>query len=200
VTHEHSDSYTISYQAASATVSADTGNTGGNSRDVFWREPANLLNAQSCATWTSDSDPFGIGQQGAALRIRTTGGRVRAVTVTKNIWGGAAWVFNLHTWDSKAVPNSVQIGQVDLSATFHRNGVIAPLPWHLCAKAVGNTLSFIAWPSGEPIPTYGDPTHGGSATIPAGWDVAGKAGWYAGHVHPGALMGFSDMTSGLVNG
>ena len=57
----------------------------------------------SCATWSSQTPAqvTGVGvQQGLVLRAATADGVTRAITVTKNIWGGAFDVLNVHLWNT----------------------------------------------------------------------------------------------------
>ncbi len=167
-------------------VSAPTSNTDSNLRMVWWDpDSKEVIDGTSCATWSTQSN---VGdQQGVALRISFNfpDHQVHAVTVTKNIWLGAVWIFNAHVWDG---PQLSTIGGVNLQSVFDPSGDPAmplPLPWNICARTTGNTLSFIAWPSAEPQPAWGDTTHGGSWTLPTGWSYKGYSGSYVGHLRPG---------------
>ena len=54
-------------------------------------------------------------------------------------------------------------------------GVVTPFPWHFCARVIGSKVEFKVWPVAEPLePAWGDPTHGGSAMLPAGWSARGR--------------------------
>ena len=147
-------------------------------------------NEQSCATWSSESS--NINQEGAALRIsEAADGAGRAITVTKNVYFHAGWIFNVHVWDTATTGVGTQIGSFDLSSVFRPGGSQVPLPWNLCARVVGPTVSFIAWPATEQPPAWDDATHGGSVTLPNGWDSVGAAGWYIGHLQPGDSATFT---------
>jgi hypothetical protein len=50
---------------------------------------------------------------------------------------------------------------------------------------VGSTVSFKVWSAAAPEPAYGDPDHGASVTLPAGWSTPGRTGWYIGHLRTG---------------
>ncbi len=76
---------------------------------------------------------------------------------------------------------------------FNRNGQELPLPWDLCAKTVGNRVTFKAWPETEPEPAYGDPTHGATVALPPGWVYPGNNGWYIGHLLPGDTARFAGL-------
>jgi hypothetical protein len=185
------------YQFVSApanTAVASLDNAGGNLRQIFW--PADnpvVPDSESCAVWGAQTGT--LVQQGAALRITQNGSQVRAVTVTKNIWLGATWIFNFHVWDSTQSPPFTQIGQTDLSATLVHAGITTPLPWHFCARVIGDQLEFRVWTAADLEPAWGDPTHGGSATVPAGWLNPGRAGWFVGHLQPGNTAVFTDLAT-----
>ena len=120
----------------------------------------------------------------------------RAVTATKNVYFGATWIINLHVWDSRRTPQQRQIGQFDLRPVLWPDGHPAPLPWRLCARAVGSTLDFKVWRlNAEAEPAWGDTSHGGSATVPAKWVKAGKPGAYVGHIPPGGSTTFAGLTT-----
>jgi hypothetical protein len=150
LTHDRGDTHSV-------TASAPTSNTGSETRIAFWEQSVPpCAAAESCATWTNDS---GIDQEGAVLRLRSVGTGYKAVTVTKNILYGAVYIFNVHVWDTRNSSHPfTQIGQFNLSQTFYPNGTVVPFPWTLCAETVGNTLRFIAWPSNQAQPAWGDRT------------------------------------------
>jgi hypothetical protein len=206
------DSYSLTYHKPSdaVTVTAPATNTSEEGRGVFW--PAGqtpLLDGESCARWNGETpsyptDPGALPvQEGAALRVRTNrDGSRDAITVTKNIWLGAIWIFNEHTWDTNQKPPVfTPIGQVDLQSTFDPSGDVtkpSPLPWDLCAKVVGSTLSFVAWLDNSPRPAYGDRTHGGSVQVPSAYVYPGQVGWYIGHLHPGQTAVFDHRSAQVV--
>jgi hypothetical protein len=193
------DSYKLTYQQPTdaVTVTAPKTNKKEEGRGVFWPAgQAPLLDGESCARWNGENPSYPTkpgalpAQEGAALRIRTNpDGSRDAITVTKNIFLGAIWIFNEHTWDTnQKAPVFTQIGQVDLQPVFDPSGDVtkpSPLPWDLCAQVVGPTLSFVAWLDNTPRPAYGDLTHGGSVQLPTRYVHPGQVGWYIGHLHPG---------------
>jgi hypothetical protein len=171
--------YGIVSTASSASVRATTGD--GNVREIFWpRSAAAAADAESCATWSRESSRQV--QQGAALRIRAVSGGHRAITVTKNVFFGANWIFNFHGFDSSRRTPYTLFGQVNLSHAFAVGNAPRPLPWHLCARTRGSTVEFKVWRAGRPEPAYGTPGAGGSARLPSGWSTPGRAGWYVGHL------------------
>ena len=110
-------------------VAALDTNTSANLRSAFWPADSPLVtDAQTCATWASQS--LSTAQQGAALRVATVDGSTRAVTVTKNIFYGATWLFNVHTWDTSATPAFHPVGGVLLKSELWPDDVESPLPWH----------------------------------------------------------------------
>jgi hypothetical protein len=175
-----------------AVTALDT--SGGNLRDLFWpSDSPTVADSESCAIWSAATDQYL--QQGAALRIVRSGSHIRAVTVTKNIFLGGVWIFNFHVWDSTQSPAFTQFGATDLHALLVHNGVVTPLPWHFCARVIGNTVEFKVWTGAEGEPAWGDPSHGGHATLPAGWTAPGASGWYIGHLHPHDSATFTDLTT-----
>lgn len=187
VTADGTDAY--SFTTTTGTVEAQPldGNTGANLRMVFWPSDGPIVtDQQTCATWSSAVGP--MTQEGAALRVIDG----HAITVTKNVWAGAQWIFNLHVW---AAGVGTMFGQFDLGAVFNRAGTLSPLPWHLCARALRGVFSFKAWPDYEREPSWSDATHGGSALIPTGWETPGRAGWYVGHLPPGGQATYSALTA-----
>jgi hypothetical protein len=133
--------------------SAPSTNTSHNTRIAFRRVADSVANdEQSCATWSSQT--ASLDQEGAALRVTESGSGFRkSITVTKNIWLGGYWIFNVHVWDTSTPQVVTQIASFDLGSVFDANRQLAPLPWSLCARVVGATVSFIAWPSvGAAVP------------------------------------------------
>jgi hypothetical protein len=189
LTRDGSDTYTL---ADSATVSAAASNSGGNTRTVWWDGSQGVLtDEQSCATWVSETNA--IDQQGAALRVTND----RAITVTKNIYLYGTWIFNVYVWDSSG---GTQIASFDLGSVFRPDGTsVVALPWDLCARVTGGTLTFIAWVDGQSRPTWGDTSHGGTATLPGGWVYAGSAGFYTGHLQPSDDAVFSNLAAGPIS-
>lgn len=194
LTPDAGDSYTYSSSTGAMDAAALPSNTSGNLRAVFW--PTHGLatqDEQSCATWAAEST--WQAQQGAALRVKVQyDGAVRAVTVTKNVWFGATWIFNVHVWNSRWQRAFRQIGWFDLESTFREpSGFGAELPWRLCARVRGTKFDFKVWRLSTPAPQWGDTAHGGSVTLPTTAPVAGFAGWYIGHLPAGATASFTRL-------
>ncbi len=57
-------------------------------------------------------------------------------------------------------------------------------------------MTFEVWIDGQPEPAFGDPSNGGSVSLPPGYEGAGYAGWYAGHLGPGGTMAYDHLFAG----
>lgn len=192
LTPDGTDRYTYASSSGHMQVVALDANTSGNLRSAFWPADSPLVaDAQSCATWASQSS--GSIQQGAALRIATANGSTRAITVTKNIVFGATWIFNVHTWDTAATPAFQPAGSISLKSELWPDDVEAPLPWHVCIRTIGTTLDLKAWRADEAEPAWGEASHGGSVTLPENAVYPGATGWYIGHLGAGTQAEFSDL-------
>lgn len=196
ITTEYNDDYGITLadpaDPAGPTISAaPTTNEGGNTRVVFWpAEGPAIADQQSCVAW---EEPDAFTQQGIALRTQSEAGDTRAITITKNTWYLASWIFNVHVMDSSNPDQPyVQILGVSLEDVLVRDGALAPLPWHLCARVVGDEVSFKVWPADEAEPEWMDGVHGAGVTLPDGWDEPGVPGWYVGHLKPGVSTTYFD--------
>lgn len=190
------DNYMFSTSPDHMTVAALGTNTRADLRTVFYpTDVPTQTNAQSCATWTDGT--WAETQQGAALRISTDwAGNTRAITVTKNVFGGFVWVFNIHLWISGPTRTQDLIAQFNLKdGVIAPNGALKPFPWRMCARAIGPTIDFKVWPTTEPEPVWGNPAYGGSATVPDAWVYAGHTGWYAAHLSAGNQANFTDLAS-----
>jgi hypothetical protein len=154
-------------------------------RKVFWPTSESASrDGEVCASWLDQSD--GIVQEGVALHIVDGRTSVRAVTVTKNVIYGVQWVFNVHTWDSTAAQPFTVIGQYDMSRVVTANNQYLPFPWRICARTAGTTLTFKVWvPSRQAEPSWSDPVHAVTTSVPAGYVAPGRTGWYVGHLPAG---------------
>jgi hypothetical protein len=192
LTPDGADTYTITSAAGTVTMVAPPTNTGGNLREVFWPAGApDRADSTACATWTTAAPNPDQVQQGLAFRV----GPVRAVTLTKNVIFGVVWVFNVHEWDLSSTEPFVQVAQFDLvNAVVPVGGVIRPLPWRVCARLIGNTITMKIWFPPETEPAWTDPDRVRSATIPAGWEAPGKTGWYVGHLPPGGSATYTRLS------
>ena len=187
LTPEAGDRYLYDPGRGSMVVRAPGTNGGGNLRQVWWPLDADAsVNQQSCATWAEFGGP--IAQAGIALRVRRQSGAVQAITVTNNIWWGARSGWNVHAWPANGGPALV-VGQRLLGNP--------PLPWRLCARAVGSTVDFKVWSltgsGGEPA--WGDSRFGARFTLLPEWVYAGQPGWYTGHLRRGEVLSFDALES-----
>ena len=196
VTRDGSDVYTLGTGSGTLRVSAPTSNKatadGSQTRTVIWPPSTTMTRDQeSCATWTDTQGAWA--QQGLALRVRADGSRFRAIVVAKNIWYGAEWQMNVYTWDTDRSPYFKTHGAVSLRTPFEQDDVPRPLPWRVCARVERDIVTVKGWRLEESEPTWDDPQHTGTVTLPAEWRFEGKAGWYAGHIQPGGTIGTSDL-------
>lgn len=175
-------------------VVAGTSNTGGNSRTVFTRRSDSPgRDHEVCVRFRHSG---GMAQEGVAFRVRNDGGRVRAVTVTKNIFSSANWVFNVHTWDT-ARPGVFRLQEsLDMSPAVGRR-MQGHETWNLCGRAVGTRVDVRVWRQGGAEPGWDHPTVR-STRIPGDFTAPGMPGWYAGHVERGHWTDLSAMSSTLL--
>jgi hypothetical protein len=193
LTADGADRYTF-VEAPANMVSAGLQSEHGNLRQAFWPSSnPNVYDSQSCAIWAAQTGQ--LDQQGALLRITQSNGRTRAISVTKNVFYNATWIFNFHVWDTSWSTPYQQFGSTNLQSLLYRNGVVTPLPWHFCARVIDNTVEFKVWTATELEPAWGDPSHGGRATLPSGWYFPGKAGWFVGHLGTADTTVFTDLAT-----
>jgi hypothetical protein len=200
LTNDNADIYTFTTGDGAVTVNAPPTNQGLNLRMLFWPAAGRVAtDSGSCAEWTSET---GIAQQGAVMRVATLPNRgLRAILVTKNIWFSGVFNFNVYIVDTTQVAMLKRIGYVSLRGELlNQDGAPQPLPWFMCARVSGDQVAILVWHSGEPAPRWGDPSHGGSVTLPAGWIYPGKAGWYIGHVPAGGSAGFTNLSTSATLG
>lgn len=194
LTRDRTDSYSLTGTNTRMVARAPKTNFASNSRTLFWdRGSVASTNQESCETF-SDTNP--IIQEGVATRIVQNGSRTRAITVTKNVFFGANWIFNVHVWDTANQPTPfTALAGFDMADVFRPGGTQLPYPWSLCMKVVGSTASFVAWPANLPKPSYNDPTYSRAVNLPAGWSYVGTPGWYIGHLPPGGNAIFKNLST-----
>lgn len=199
VTRDKADNYSVVRTGNTVRMSAPAKTKGDSTRVVFWPQKANkaVTNGGVCATWSTQSGPGGAAvpyhlvQQGLALRVQPgPRGRARSILILKNVFGGNPWVFNVLTVDSRAAwPTSFpNVASIDLASKFAG----AALPWRMCAEVTGLVLRFKVWPLSQPEPAYGT-GWGTTVTLPAGWDLPGRMGWYIGHLPAGYSATFTNL-------
>jgi hypothetical protein len=177
---------------ASVTLAGPAGDR--NTRLLFWPAGApEATDQESCATWASLTTA--VDQPGAALRVRPEAGGVRALTVTRNVFGGVGFVINVHAWEPGVAGVPPALGSFDLAAALAPGGRTLDLPWRLCARVAGDRLDLVVWPLPGPRPPFGDPVHGGGVDLPSGFTGPGHAGWFVGHLAPGDRLVLDDLTA-----
>ncbi|HYI62844.1 MAG TPA: DUF4214 domain-containing protein [Acidimicrobiales bacterium] len=195
VTPDFLDGYALQLGRRTVRAFAPAANVSGNLRMVWWpaRAPASV-DSEACSTWARWQTA--VGQPGIALRARRDGARERVITVTNNILFAGRWGWNTHLWE-KGRPARL-IGSVTLHEVFgSRPQDVPPLPWRLCARAVGATVQFKAWPlsAGATEPAWGDARYGSSVVVPPDWVFPGRSGWYIGHLAPGEWFDGTELGS-----
>jgi hypothetical protein len=185
------DAYGITPTSDGAAVSASGNVIAPNDRLAFWpAAEAVASDEQACASWTDQlpaQAPGVLVQQGLVLRLATADGVTRAITVTKNVWGGAFDVLNVHLWDTALADPFQLIAQIDLEGYFRSMGQLT-LPYDVCARAVGWSLQVAFWFPGQPVPAWGAAGQGATLQLPAAWSYPGVAGFYAGHLPTGGSL------------
>ena len=184
LTPDGSDAFAFTSTTQGMRVRGASANTGSNLRMVGFKKawPA-ATDQQSCITWASGND--GNAQPGVALRIDARADRVRSIIITNNILYGARWGFNVHLGDSGGSPQLTKVGSftIDWSAT--------PLPWTICGRVQGRTLTAKAWPSTIAEPAWGDPAFGTTVELPTSWVYSGRPGFYVGHLTADQVLEYS---------
>jgi len=196
-----SDTYNLTAQNGSplsqVDLSANTTNTAGNLRTVFYPAgQAPTESGQVCATWQGPETPDQLPQQGLAARIETnSSGMRRAITVTKNVWGGAAWVMNVNLWDLNTDGTNGTLFSIstDYSSVVFPGGVYVPFPWQVCAQVAGNTVTMDVEPGANPPAPFTNTANVKTVTLPDGWDYSGQFGWYIGHLHAGDTFTYTNL-------
>ena len=196
ISRDGHDTYSLKLGPGAVRINAPSTNQatpqGSATRIAIWPPATKMVtDQQSCASWTDSRGKWA--QQGIALRIRIDGSRFRAIVVGKNIVYGASWQMNVYTWDSARSPYFQTHGAVSLRTPFAAGDAPRPLPWKVCARVEGRTVTIKGWRKDESERTWSDPQHTGRVTLPSEWVFAGKAGWYAGHVQPGGTIGMGAL-------
>lgn len=194
------DSFRVTPSRGGTVVTARGVNGRANDRMVWWpAHEARTTDQETCATWASQSPTQAVGvsdQEGLVLRAATFDGITRAITVTKNIYSSAFFDLNVHLWNTSSPTPFELLYQANIGAYLFSHAGSA-LPWNVCARVVGATLQFEVWLPGTATPHWGDDAQGGSVVLPPGWDFAGEAGWYVGHLRAGGAVTYTNEVVGL---
>jgi Calx-beta domain len=197
------DTYAVAATSGGSTISTSQVVRRPDDRMVFWPSSESPeADEESCATWSSQTpseSPLVHIQEGLVLRAATEDGVTRAITVTRNVYANAFWVFNVHVWNTVNPAPFDLIDQVSLATYFETNGGDA-VPIDVCARVVGDALQFEVWRVGDRPPAWGTSVganaQGGTVALPAGWDYPGEAGWYVGHLPADADAVYTDEYTG----
>jgi hypothetical protein len=180
--------YTYSAPSSGTVVVSASSLTDGNGREFFYSTTGTTYaNSSACET-VSGTSPA---QPGIAFRITDKNNVTTAVTVTENVFGSSAYNdFNIHTWDTSESPAFSLVGQVRINAILSSP---QPEPLNLCAEITGDVVQFVVWTSGTQ-PPWGDPTWGGSVTLPSNVPTSGYTGFFAGHIPARTSATYSNLT------
>jgi hypothetical protein len=186
--------YTYSAPSFGTVVVSSSSLTNSNDREFFFPALGTIYADSSACETVDGTSPA---QPGIAFRIIDTNNVTAAVTITENIFGPSGYNdFNVHIWDTSKSPAFSLVGQVTIHAL---PSSWQPEPLNLCAEITGNVLQFVAWTAGTQ-PAWGDPTWGGSVTLPSNVPTGGYTGFFAGHIPAGTSATYSNLTvDGEVN-
>jgi hypothetical protein len=186
--------YTYGAPSSGTVIVSASSLTSGNDREFFYSTTsATYADSSACLTISGTSPA----QPGIAFRITDKNNVTTAVTVTENVFGSSAYNdFNVHTWNTSLSPAYSLVSQVTIHALPSSP---QPEPLNLCAEITGVVLQFVVWTSGTQ-PAWGDPTWGGSVTLPSNVPTSGYTGFFAGHIPAGTSATYSNLTvDGAVN-
>ena len=183
-------------------LSAPATNVGGNARTSFF--PTGQVASESgdvCATWAGPGVPTDLRQQGIALRVEKNGTGVRrAITVTKNVWFGATWLFNVNLWTVTQTNGSPDVVALATPTNLDFSAIVGQwegqaFPWRVCVRFTGPTLTVDVGTATTTHAPFSDPAYVRIATLPEGWDYAGQYGWYIGHLPAGGTFRYTDLSA-----
>jgi hypothetical protein len=186
--------YTYSAPYFGTVVVSSSALTSSNDREFFVPTLGTTYADSSACETVDGASPT---QPGIAFRITDKNDVTAAITITENIFGTSGYNdFNVHVWDTSKTPAYILVGQVTIHALPSSS---QPEPLNLCAEITGNVLQFVVWTSGTQ-PAWGDPTWGGSVTLPSNAPTSGDTGFFAGHIPVGTSATYSNLTvDGEVN-
>lgn len=121
------------------------------------------------------------------------------MTLTKNIVRGVQTVMNVLTWDTGRTGRPWRlVGQLDPAPVLlTRQRTLTPLPWRPCLRVADRRVSFKVWPLGRvDPPRWRDRAYVRTARLPRSVDVAGRSGWYVGHVPGGGSAVYRGLRVG----
>lgn len=189
LTTEEDDSVDISGSFDGLVMaSAPATNVGGGTRFIFGEENPSLNHSISVSSCHSGFPA----QEGVVLRGNNYDGIVRCITVTKNIWGYATHVYNVHVWDTSMFPEpGFMIATFDMSKAPIHNGCRK-----LAASAQDDQLTFKVWSSNEEEPSWSDPVAVKRVRIPDDWIEEGSPMLYGGHILSERWILYGDIKTG----
>ena len=194
LTANGSGTYQLQGAPPDVTVSAAPPGVSSTLREAFWSDgQSSAVDGEACVSWGPNDQV--AAQPGVALRIApSTPGHVRALTVSKNVWFTAGWLFNVHVFDTSQ-PDFRQLATFDLGDVLGRKpGAEPPVAVHLCARVLGARLDLKVWTATASVPSWSDAFHARSLDLDPSLVYPGSFGWYVGHVPPGQATPLTDLT------
>ena len=198
--HPTGDTYRVDGAGGTSQLAANGAIAGANDRIAFWPkgEPASV-NEESCATWSSQDPVQGPGvitQEGLTLRLSSHDGVTRAITITKNVYGApksttSNFILDVLLWNTSHPTQWNKIGDVIIE-NYLDESHDTQLPWNVCARVVASTVQVEMWLPDQQPPSWTNDVQGGTFQLPIGWDFAGMAGWYIGHLATGATATYTN--------
>lgn len=196
LTRDGLDRYEFTDRGAGAKVTAPKSNRGGNLRVAAVKHgtPASL-NHESCVTF--NGPVAGSVQPGVVLRARLDAGRTRAILVTNNVWSGVRSTVNVHIADTDAPLVLAKVAGIDMTKGLGHFQKLKPLPWRLCGRATGSTVTIKAWSmTAHPTePSWTNPTYTSTVRLPAEGVYSGKPGVFIGHLKAGQSTVLGEHTT-----
>ncbi len=190
--------------------------------EVFWEQGQKMLaDQQVCVQLDSVPDtstpeavetlleePAKRHLPGVALRVRPPldGETGYALTVTQRSRHGAVWGFEVNALRidgtgelavaDRSFAGSAEfdhvVGSIDGIGTGTVTTDMAPPPWHLCARAVGTTITIKVWVDDDE-PSWEDPDATRAIEVGSTWVFEGFAGGYELGLSPGQASIFGDL-------
>lgn len=193
ITSDRGDDYVWQEDDGAIVVTPEEGNENRNLRQVLARSGWTSEDQEACATWDGPIDQ--AAQPGIALRIREDDGRVRAITVSNNVWSAARFQWNVHLADSSSDRPMTPGGRGQLPHFASSLADLTPPPWRMCARVEGKQLTAKIWgPADEDgEPAWDDPDSTFRIEVPSAWVYEGEAGIYQGHLEPDERATFTDI-------
>lgn len=179
------------YEAGIDSIRVTAGPIGSaDVREAFVRTDTPVsVDQQSCVTWHGPIEGSAT-QPGVVLRADPSPDRTRMIMVTNNVAFEWRPALNVHLVDS---PDGEPVFRKIASRSLTTIGswdTTQPLPWRLCARAVGRWVEAKAWSLTNEEPSWIHPSATITVLLPPEYVRAGRPGVYVGHLgaHESTLL------------